>query len=87
MKRDRGAVECDEHVCGEHVAVDRGLADPYVVGVVAALDERRVLGQVEGVVARAREDASERRTGGLDAHSCGPADTYAHLTAARVPEA
>ena len=51
---------------------------------MAALDERRVLGQVEGVVAAAREHAGERLPGGLDAEAGRSADPDADLGPVRV---
>jgi hypothetical protein len=62
-------IEGDEDVDRLDVAEDLLGGDPQVVVVVPALDERWVLGEVEGLVASPREEPRERLAGGLDAET------------------
>ena len=83
VQGDCRRVERDQNVGRHDVAEDLVLADAKVVGVVAAFDERRVLGEVEGVVAGAGEDARKRLTCGFDTETGGTADPDANLASVR----
>ena len=80
---DGVAIERHQYVGRQDVAVDRMLAHAQVVGVVAALDEGRVLGEVEGVKSRVREYTRQRLAGCLDAEARRAADAHAKLAGRR----
>ena len=83
VQTDRVVVERHQDVGREHVALDRVLAHTHVVGVVATLDERRVLRDVEDVEAGLSEHPRQRLAGRLDAETGWPADPQSKLASSR----